>query len=117
ELVTLRLEDPIDPNELTGEYLNPKEFYEAMQDENTVILDTRNDYEYDVGHFRGEIRPEIETFRELPQWVQEYRHLNERQHVIKEMITNMTLDISVARYGHTFKPSANSLNGCKKIAI
>src|SRR5699024_3191425 len=55
ELVTLRLEDPIDPNELTGEYLNPKEFYEAMQDENTVILDTRNDYEYDVGHFRGAI--------------------------------------------------------------
>src|SRR5699024_10591219 len=77
ELVTLRLEDPIDPNELTGEYLNPKELYEAMQDENTVILDTRNDYEYDVGHFRGAIRPDIETFRELPQWEQEKRHLHE----------------------------------------
>src|SRR5690625_3037279 len=82
ELVTLRLEDPIDPNELTGEYLNPKEFYEAMQDENTVILDTRNDYEYDVGHFRGAIRPDIETFRELPQWVQENRHLIEGKKVL-----------------------------------
>src|SRR5699024_2354924 len=71
ELVTLRLENPIDPRELTGTYLEPKEFYEAMQDENTVVLDTRNDYEYDVGHFRGAIRPDIETFRELPEWVEE----------------------------------------------
>src|SRR5699024_2578073 len=39
ELVTLRLENPIDPRELTGTYLEPKEFYEAMQDENTVVLD------------------------------------------------------------------------------
>lgn len=43
ELVTLRLEDPIDPQDLTGAYLDPKEFYEAMQEEDTVILDTRND--------------------------------------------------------------------------
>src|SRR5699024_9461124 len=55
ELVTLRLKNDINPKELTGEYLSPKEFYEAMQDEDTVILDARNDYEYDVGHFRGAI--------------------------------------------------------------
>ncbi|HLU22882.1 MAG TPA: rhodanese-related sulfurtransferase [Bacillaceae bacterium] len=69
ELVTLRLEDDINPHEITGKYLSPKEFYEAMQDENTVVLDARNDYEYDLGHFRGAIRPDIETFRELPAWV------------------------------------------------
>lgn len=75
ELVTLRLDDATDPRDLTAQYLEPTEFYEAMQDENTVILDTRNDYEYDVGHFRGAIRPDIKTFRELPQWVQENEHL------------------------------------------
>lgn len=75
ELVTLRLDGATDPRELTADYLNPAEFYEAMQDENTVILDTRNDYEYDVGHFRGAIRPDIETFRELPQWVKENEEL------------------------------------------
>ncbi|MFC5463403.1 rhodanese-related sulfurtransferase [Lederbergia graminis] len=69
ELVTLRLEDDINPHEITGKYLSPREFYEAMQDENTVVLDARNDYEYDLGHFRGAIRPDIETFRELPAWV------------------------------------------------
>lgn len=70
ELVTLRLEDDIDPNELTGRYLEPKEFYEAMQQEDTIVVDARNDYEYDLGHFRGAIRPDIKAFRELPEWIQ-----------------------------------------------
>ncbi|MFD2682185.1 oxygen-dependent tRNA uridine(34) hydroxylase TrhO [Bacillus seohaeanensis] len=71
ELVTLRLEDDINPNELTGEYLEPKEFYERLQDEDTIVLDARNDYEYDLGHFRGAIRPDIENFRDLPNWVRD----------------------------------------------
>ena len=45
ELVTLRLEDDVNPLELTGNYLSPKEFYEAMQNEDTVVIDARNDYE------------------------------------------------------------------------
>src|SRR5699024_9816129 len=44
ELVTLRLEDDVDPRQTTGEHLSPEEFYEAMQEEDTVILDARNDY-------------------------------------------------------------------------
>lgn len=75
ELVTLRLEDDINPLEITGNYLSPKQFLEAMEDEDTVILDARNDYEYDVGHFRGAIRPDIHTFRELPEWVEENKDL------------------------------------------
>ncbi|SDM88413.1 rhodanese-related sulfurtransferase [Sediminibacillus halophilus] len=82
ELVTLRLEDDIDPNETTGQYLSPQEFYEAMRDENTVVLDARNDYEYDLGHFRGAIRPDIETFRELPEWVEENKDKLEGKKVL-----------------------------------
>ncbi len=55
ELVTLRLEDDINPHEITGKYLKPSEFFQAMQDEKTIVLDARNDYEYDLGHFRGAI--------------------------------------------------------------
>lgn len=73
ELVTLRLEDDINPHELTGQYLNPKEFFEKMQDEDTVVLDARNTYEYDLGHFRGAIRPDVENFRDLPQWVRDHK--------------------------------------------
>lgn len=75
ELVTLRLEDDINPREVTGKYYSPKEFYEAMQDEDTIVLDARNDYEYDLGHFRGAIRPDIETFRELPDWVRKNKEM------------------------------------------
>lgn len=82
ELVTLRLDDPIHPKELTGEYLKPKDFYEAMTSDDTVILDTRNDYEYDVGHFRGAIRPDIRNFRELPEWVKNNRHLLEGKKIL-----------------------------------
>lgn len=65
ELVSLKLEDDIDPHELTGDYLSPKEFKEAILDEDTVVIDARNDYEYDLGHFRGAVRPDIRSFREL----------------------------------------------------
>src|SRR5690625_1740036 len=75
ELVTLRLEDDVNPKQTTGQYLEQKEFHEAMQDENTVVFDARNDYEFDLGHFRGAIRPDIETFRELPEWRSEERRV------------------------------------------
>ncbi|MET3696492.1 UPF0176 protein [Bacillus oleivorans] len=82
ELVTLRLEDDINPNELTGDYLSPKEFYKRMQEENVIVLDARNTYEYDLGHFRGAIRPDVETFRDLPQWVRENKHLLEGKKIL-----------------------------------
>lgn len=82
ELVTLRLEDDINPHELTGKYLNPEEFHKALQDEDVIVLDARNDYEYDLGHFRGAIRPEIETFRELPDWVRDNREMFEGKKIL-----------------------------------
>lgn len=82
ELVTLRLEDDINPNRTTGQYLSPKEFFEQMQDENTIVLDARNDYEYDLGHFRGAIKPEITNFRELPDWVRENKQMFEGKKVL-----------------------------------
>lgn len=45
ELVTLRLENDIDPRVTTGQHLNPKEWLEALQSEDTVVIDARNDYE------------------------------------------------------------------------
>lgn len=82
ELVTLRLEDDINPNELTGKHLSPKEFFEAMQDPDTVVIDARNDYEFDLGHFRGAVRPDIRNFRELPQWIRENKQNFEGKKVL-----------------------------------
>ncbi len=73
ELVALNLTEEVDPLEVTGEYLTPTEFREALQEDSTIIIDARNDYEYDLGHFRGAVRPEIRHFRELPQWIREHK--------------------------------------------
>lgn len=82
ELVTLRLEDDIDPNATTGKYLSPEEFYEAMNDSETIVIDARNDYEYDLGHFRGAVKPDIKNFRELPSWIRENRDMFEGKKVL-----------------------------------
>ncbi|SHG08819.1 oxygen-dependent tRNA uridine(34) hydroxylase TrhO [Ornithinibacillus halophilus] len=84
ELVTLRLDEneDTDPKELTGEKLSPQEWYEAMQREDTIVIDTRNDYEYELGHFRGAVNPDIKTFRDLPKWVRENKHLIEGKKVL-----------------------------------
>ncbi|WP_409303844.1 rhodanese-related sulfurtransferase [Peribacillus sp. SCS-155] len=94
ELVTLRLEDDVDPLELTGKYLSPKEFFQQMQDEDTVVLDARNTYEYDLGHFRGAIRPDVENFRDLPQWVRD----NKDQLEGKKILTYCTGGIRCEKF-------------------
>ncbi|MDT2046726.1 rhodanese-related sulfurtransferase [Priestia flexa] len=82
ELVTLRLENDINPLETTGNYLSPKEFFEAMKQEDTIVIDARNDYEFDLGHFRGAVRPDIRNFRELPEWIRENKEMFEDKKVL-----------------------------------
>jgi len=82
ELVNLSLEDDINPRELTGKHVAPADFLEQMQQDNTVIIDARNTYEYDVGHFEGAIRPDVETFRELPDWIRENKELLEGKRIL-----------------------------------
>ncbi|WP_078547621.1 oxygen-dependent tRNA uridine(34) hydroxylase TrhO [Litchfieldia alkalitelluris] len=82
ELVTLRLEDDVNPLELTGKYLSPKEFYESMKAHDTVVIDARNDYEYDLGHFRGAIKPDINSFRELPDWIRNNKEMLEGKKIL-----------------------------------
>lgn len=84
EIVTLGLPEGVDPdpNEVTGQYLSPKEFYEAMQDPNAVILDARNDYESELGRFRNAICPEVEHFRDFPAWIRKHRNELEGKRIL-----------------------------------
>ena len=73
EIVSLHLgEDDVDPNEITGKHLSPdelKRWYE--QNEDFVVLDMRNDYEFAVGRFKNSINPPIENFREVPKHLED----------------------------------------------
>ena len=47
-----------------GIHLKAKEFNTLLEDPNTIVVDFRNHYESEVGHFEGAITPDVETFRE-----------------------------------------------------
>ena len=48
----------------SGMHLNAREFNEITTDRNTVVVDMRNHYESEVGHFEGAVCPDVDTFRE-----------------------------------------------------
>ncbi len=74
EIVTMGVPG-VDPNKVVGTYVKPKEWNELISDPNTVLVDTRNDYEYRIGTFEGAINPNTTSFREFPQWIEDHRDL------------------------------------------
>lgn len=72
EIVTMGVEG-IDPLQTVGTYVAAQDWNELISDENTILVDTRNDYEYAIGTFAGAIDPHTTTFREFPQWVEQHR--------------------------------------------
>ena len=70
EIVTMGVEG-IDPNKVVGTYVQPKDWNALISDPDVVLVDTRNDYEYGIGTFKGALNPVTETFREFPQYVKE----------------------------------------------
>lgn len=72
EIVTMGVED-IDPNKVVGTYVDPSDWNELISDPNTILIDTRNDYEVEIGTFKGAVNPNTKTFRDFPNWVEENR--------------------------------------------
>ncbi len=77
EIVTMGL-DWVDPKNIVGTYVAPAEWNRIISDPEVLLIDTRNDYEYAVGTFKGAINPKTETFREFPEYVKE--HLDKEKH-------------------------------------
>jgi UPF0176 protein len=68
EIVTLKR--PVDMSLADGTHVLPSEWDALISDPETLILDTRNSYEYETGTFRGAVNPNIKKFSELPAFVQ-----------------------------------------------
>jgi UPF0176 protein len=68
EIVTMGV-DGIDPNRLVGSYIEPEQWNALISDPNVVLVDTRNEYEYNIGSFNGAINPHTTTFREFPDYI------------------------------------------------
>ena len=65
EIVTLGVSN-IDPLSSVGTYVSPQDWNALISDPDVVLIDTRNNYEYEIGSFKGAINPSTETFREFP---------------------------------------------------
>ena len=79
EIVTLGVE--VKPRDLVGHYLDPKQWNELLARDDVILVDTRNDYEYKAGTFKGAIDPKTESFREFPDYVKQ----NLEQHKDKKI--------------------------------
>ncbi|MBX3598107.1 MAG: rhodanese-related sulfurtransferase [Rhizobiaceae bacterium] len=73
EIVTMGVPD-LDPAD-AGTYVAPSEWNDLISDPDTIVIDTRNDYEYALGTFRNAIDPQTSSFTEFPGWVE--RHHNQ----------------------------------------
>jgi len=67
------------PPEKIGTYVEPKDWNDLINRPDVVIIDTRNDYEVNLGSFSGAIDPKITSFKQLPQWSRDqYESLKDR---------------------------------------
>lgn len=69
EIVSLGV-DGVDPLEQVGTYVSPADWNALIRDPHTLLIDTRNTYEVDVGTFAGAIHPDTGRFRDFPAWVE-----------------------------------------------
>ena len=72
EIVTMGQPD-IDPVRGVGHYVAPADWNALIDQPDTVVIDTRNDYEVQVGSFAGAIDPATKSFSEFPDWFRAHR--------------------------------------------
>ena len=87
----------ISPTKRVGQYVKPQDWNALISDPNTIIIDTRNGYEVDIGTFKGAINPKTETFREFPGYVD------------RELLTNKAKKIAMFCTGGIRCEKATSL--------
>ena len=68
EIVTLGVKG-ISPTKKVGKYVKPGDWNALISDPDTIIIDTRNSYEVDIGSFKGAVNPKTNSFRELPHFI------------------------------------------------
>ncbi len=80
EIVTMGKKN-INPSTQSGEYINHKRWNALIEDKNTLLIDTRNSYEYAIGTFKNSINPKTANFKEFPEWVnkQQFSETDKKQ--------------------------------------
>lgn len=84
-----------------GIHLKAKEFNEILDDPNTIVVDFRNHYESEVGHFKNAITPDVETFREsLPIIHEQLKDFKETKNLVMYCTGGIRCEKASAYYKH-----------------
>jgi len=73
EIVTMGQPD-VDPTAAVGRYVAPQDWNALIEAPDVAVIDTRNDYEVQIGTFRGAVDPQTKSFRDFPAWWAENAH-------------------------------------------
>jgi UPF0176 protein len=69
EIVTLGVPG-VDPTELVGTYVKPADWNALISEPDVFVIDTRNNYETEIGTFKGAVDPGLDSFSQLPSWLE-----------------------------------------------
>ena len=69
----------LNPNEMTGKYLEPEEFLKMKDDKDVVVLDVRNKVEYDLGRFKNALSMDLESFKDFPKKINELEQYKDKK--------------------------------------
>ena len=81
---------PIDPRKSTGIHLEPSQFHELMNQEDTLVLDVRSNYEHHLGKFKNAITLDIDNFYDLPEALKTHPLYLDPQNKSKKILTYCT---------------------------
>ena len=71
----------VDPTAAVGEYVSPEDWNALIARDDVRLIDTRNDYEVELGTFRGAENPDTRSFRDFPAWARDHLDPERDEHV------------------------------------
>ena len=63
----------------------PEDWNDLIKDKDTIVIDTRNNYECSIGTFKNAINPKTEKFRDFPEWIKNQNFSDENINDIKDI--------------------------------
>jgi UPF0176 protein len=95
-----------------GKHLTAEEFNALTDDPNTILIDFRNHYESEVGHFKGAITPDVDTFREsLPYIEDKFLKGNEDKNLVMYCTGGIRCEKASAWFKHRGFKNVHQLEG------
>jgi UPF0176 protein len=95
----------------TGVHLDAEGFNSLTAKEDTILIDMRNHYESEVGHFKGAITPDVDTFREEIKLVEDLLQGKEEQNIVMYCTGGIRCEKASAWLKHKGFPKVHQLEG------